>query len=113
LGGLPKDFPAAVVVIQHVDEHMAVGMAQWLAQHSAMPVRVAAEGDRPTLGTVLLAATSDHLVLKTPDRLGYTPEPRDYVYRPSVDAFSRASAGCGGGDMVGRPSDRYGGRTAR
>ena len=101
LGGLPKDFPAAVVVIQHVDEHMAVGMAQWLAQHSAMPVRVAAEGDRPTLGTVLLAATSDHLVLKTPDRLGYSPEPRDYVYRPSVDAFFQSVGRLWRGDMVG------------
>jgi chemotaxis response regulator CheB len=29
----------------------------------------------------------DHLVFKSPGRLGYTPEPRDKVYRPSVDVF--------------------------
>ena len=62
-------------------------MADWLSQQSALPVRVADEGDRPAVGTVLLAGTSDHLTLKTADRLGYTPEPRDYAYRPSVDVF--------------------------
>src|SRR5712671_1495102 len=87
LGGLPKNFPAALVVIQHADENMAQGMAEWLSLESPLPVRVAVEGDRPVQGSVLIAATSDHLVLKTPDRLGYSPDPRDYVYRPSVDAF--------------------------
>lgn len=101
LGGLPQDFPAAVVVIQHVDEHMALGMAEWLGLHSALPVRVAAEGDRPIPGSVLLAATNDHLVLKTADRLGYSPEPRDYVYRPSVDAFFQSVCRLWRGDVVG------------
>src|SRR5204863_9248107 len=32
-------------------------------------------------------ATGDHLVLKAADRLGYTAQPKDYIYRPSVDAF--------------------------
>jgi two-component system response regulator WspF len=101
LGGLPKDFPAAVVLIQHVDEHMARGMAEWLCLHSALPVRVAAEGDRPMLGSVLLAATNDHLVLKTPDRLGYSAEPRDYVYRPSVDEFFKSIVHHWRGDVIG------------
>ena len=38
-------------------------------------------------GVALLTGTSDHLALKGRDRLGYTPEPLDYVYRPSVDVF--------------------------
>jgi two-component system, chemotaxis family, response regulator WspF len=87
LSGLPHGFPASVVVIQHVDEQFAAGMAEWLNQHSTFPVRVAEEGDRPTMGTVLLAGTGDHLALKTPERLGYTADPSDYVYRPSVDVF--------------------------
>ncbi len=66
LSGLPKNFPASIVVIQHVDEQFASGMAEWLSQQSVLPVRVAKQGDRPTAGTVLLAGTGDHLVLKTP-----------------------------------------------
>jgi len=87
LGGLPPSFPAAIVLVQHVDEHFAAGMAEWLDRQSRIPVRVAVEGARPLPGTALLAATGDHLALLGPERLGYTPEPRDYVYRPSVDVF--------------------------
>ena len=32
LRGLPKDFPAAIVIVQHVDEQFAAGMAEWLDQ---------------------------------------------------------------------------------
>jgi len=58
LGGLPRDFPGAIVVVQHLDEHMAKGMAEWLGQQTTLPVRVAREGDQPTLGEVLLAGTT-------------------------------------------------------
>jgi chemotaxis response regulator CheB len=87
LSGLPKDFPAAVVIIQHVDEQFASGMAEWLSQHSKMPVRIAREDNMLEVGVVLLAGTNDHLVLKAPGRLGYTADPVEYVYRPSVDVF--------------------------
>jgi two-component system response regulator WspF len=36
---------------------------------------------------VLVAGTNDHLRFKSRDRLGYTADPRDEIYRPSVDAF--------------------------
>jgi two-component system response regulator WspF len=87
LGGLPRNFQAAIVIVQHIDEQFSPGMARWLSQHSALPVRLAKEGDQPLQGSVLLAGSGDHLVLKAADRLGYTPEPRDYAYRPSVDAL--------------------------
>jgi two-component system, chemotaxis family, response regulator WspF len=90
LRGLPRSFPAAIVIVQHIDGRMAAGMAEWLGHQSALPVRTAAEGDQPTAGQVLIAATSDHLVLKSADRLGYTSDPRELVYRPSVDVFFRS-----------------------
>jgi chemotaxis response regulator CheB len=87
LGKLPGDFPAAIVVIQHVEAQFASGMADWLSEHSALPVVLAKEGERPSVGRVLLAGTNDHLMLTAGGRVVYTPEPRDYVYRPSVDVF--------------------------
>lgn len=101
LGSLPGDFPAALVVVQHVDAQFAAGMTEWLGRHSALPVHVALEGDRPAQGRVLIAGTSDHLALKTADRLGYTPEPRHYVYRPSVDVFFLSVSRLWRGDVVG------------
>jgi len=114
LSALPKDFPAAVVVVQHVDQRFAQGMAEWLSRDSALPVRVAKEGDRPTAGSVLLAATNDHLKFISKERVGYTSEPRELAYRPSVDVFfnsgRRAMAGRSGGSSVDGHGPRRCGR---
>jgi two-component system, chemotaxis family, response regulator WspF len=101
LAGLPRHFGAAIVIVQHVDERFAAGMAEWLGQQSALPVRLAKEGDHPLPGTVLLAGTGDHLALKAADRLGYTPEPRDYAYRPSVDVFFCSASKLWPGKAIG------------
>lgn len=87
LAGLPPTFAAALVIVQHVDAQFAPGMAQWLAQHSRLPVQLIRDGDAPSAGTVHLAGTNDHLLLQRADRLGYSEEPRDQAYRPSVDVF--------------------------
>jgi two-component system response regulator WspF len=101
LEGLPRGFPAAVVIVQHVDERFAPGMAEWLSRSSPLPVRVAQEGERVTAGTALLSGTNDHLVLKSADRLGYEREPKDLAYRPSVDVFFESVSAKWPGDAVG------------
>ncbi|HXE39088.1 MAG TPA: chemotaxis response regulator protein-glutamate methylesterase [Azonexus sp.] len=101
LQGLPKDFPAALVIIQHVDAQFAAGMAEWLGLSCLLPVRVAREGEAPQAGVVLLAATNDHLALKGPGRLGYTATPADYPYRPSVDVFFQSVCRFWPGSVVG------------
>jgi two-component system, chemotaxis family, response regulator WspF len=98
---LPKDFPAAIVVVQHVEAQFAAGLAHWLGQQSSLPVTLAKEGQRPSIGTVLLAGTNDHLVLTAASKLSYTPEPRDYVYRPSVDVFFETVSRVWRGPAVG------------
>jgi chemotaxis response regulator CheB len=101
LASIPKDFPAAIVIVQHVDEQFAAGMADWLNRDSILPVRIAAEGDQILPGVVLLAATNDHLLIKAQERLGYTPEPSESVYRPSIDVFFDSVCACWGGEAVG------------
>jgi chemotaxis response regulator CheB len=101
LGDLPEDFPAAIVIVQHVDQQFAAGMATWLNQGTPLAVRVAEEGDRPAAGAVLLAGTGDHLTFKSADRVGYTADPIDYVYRPSVDVFFQSACRLWRGDIVG------------
>ena len=90
LTALPKDFNAAVIIIQHVDPQFASGLASWLGHHSHLPVRLAEEGDRPQPGLVLVAAREEHLVFTSPTRLGYTRVPAEYSYRPSVDVFLKS-----------------------
>lgn len=101
LSALPRDLPASLVLVQHLDAQFVPGFASWLARHTVLPVRAAQEGDRPEPGTVLIAASADHLVFKARDRLGYTPDPRDYVYRPSVDVFFESAARLWPGEIIG------------
>ncbi|RFB73659.1 MULTISPECIES: chemotaxis response regulator protein-glutamate methylesterase [unclassified Herbaspirillum] len=84
---LPDTFPAAIVIVQHIDPGFAGGMAGWLQQQSGLAVKVAQEGDRPQRGTVLMAGTNQHLLFRSRDSLGYVPESPEDVYHPSIDVF--------------------------
>ena len=101
LEGLPDSFSAAIVIVQHVDAQFASGMSEWLNRHSALAVSVAAEGDVPERGRVLIAGTNHHLVFKTSTRLGYTAEPSQGAYRPSIDVFFNSAAQFWRGDLAG------------
>lgn len=87
LTALPANFPAGVIVVQHIAAEFAPGLASWLASRTQRTVRIARHGDEPAPGTVLLAGSDDHLVVRRDQRLAYTPEPVAYPYRPSIDAL--------------------------
>jgi len=101
LGGLTKDFRAAIVIVQHIDKQFAQGMADWLGQHSPWPVQVVKPNDMPATGTIWLAGTHDHLVLKTGGKLDYVAEPIESPYRPSVDVFFKSVTQFWSGNVVG------------
>lgn len=101
LKGLPKNFPAAIVLVQHVDQVFAAGMAQWLSSSSGLPVRLAHDGEPPQPGTVLLAGTNHHIRLLKNGTLAYTAEPVNEIYRPSIDVFFESVATYWTSDAVG------------
>ncbi|HGM5579680.1 TPA: chemotaxis response regulator protein-glutamate methylesterase [Pseudomonas putida] len=92
LKALPRDFPAAIVLVQHVDQVFAAGMAEWLSGVSGLPVRLAREGEPPQPGQVLLAGTNHHIRLLQNGQLAYTAEPVNEIYRPSIDVFFESVA---------------------
>lgn len=96
----PATFPAAVVAVQHVDAHFASGLADWLASHTPLGVRVAAPGESPRPSTVLLAGAADHLVLTSQGRLAYTRRPSGLSFRPSVDVFFKSLVEHWRGELV-------------
>ncbi|PSS49028.1 chemotaxis response regulator protein-glutamate methylesterase [Pseudomonas sp. BBP2017] len=101
LKGLPQAFPAAIVLVQHVDQVFAAGMAEWLSSASGLAVRLACEGEPPQPGQVLLAGTNHHLRLLKNGTLAYTAEPVNEIYRPSIDVFFESVARYWRGDAVG------------
>ena len=101
LKALPRDFKAAIVLVQHVDQVFAAGMAQWLSSSCDVNVRLACEGEAPQPGTVLLAGTNHHIRLLNNGTLAYTAQPVNEIYRPSIDVFFESVASCWSGDAVG------------
>jgi two-component system response regulator WspF len=89
---LPRDWNAAVVIVQHVDVAFSQGLAKWLAERTGHAVRVAEHGEQPQAGVVLMAGTNDHLLLSKRRTLEYREEPRELFFRPSVDVFFESVA---------------------
>jgi two-component system response regulator WspF len=87
LSAFPANFKAAVVVCQHVDLQFAQGLTEWLNAQTALEARLVQEGMRPRPGVVHVAGTNDHLVLGEDLAYHYTVHPREYPYRPSVNAL--------------------------
>ncbi len=101
LASLPADFPAPVVIVQHVDAQFTAGLASWLGEQTALRVRLARDGDLPEAGTALLAGQDNHLVFASPTRLAYTRHPRDRPYQPSIDLFFTSADRFWPGDVIG------------
>jgi two-component system response regulator WspF len=98
---LPKDYPGAIVVVQHLDQQFAAGLAEWLGQQIALPVRIARSGEAPLAGAVLMAGQGQHLALNRMQTLGYSLLPRENAYCPSVDVFFQSVASHWRDDAIG------------
>ncbi len=86
LSHLSPDFPAPILVVQHVSSQFVENLASWLGHQTAMTVRLARPGDRPAPGTVLVAGAGNHFVFTSPGRVGYSTKAFDSPYTPSIDA---------------------------
>jgi two-component system response regulator WspF len=86
LASLPAQFPAAVLIVQHVDEQFTPGLAKWLQHNSALPVSIAKHGEHLKPGGVWIAGSKDHLIYDA-GVLKYTSVPEDASFRPSVDVL--------------------------
>jgi chemotaxis response regulator CheB len=87
LSDLPAMSPAVFVIVQHIDSQFAAGMAEWLGRQTKIPVRLAGDDMLLTEGAALIANGDRHLILRSANTLGYTSEPRDVAYRPSIDVL--------------------------
>jgi two-component system response regulator WspF len=93
LSSLAPTPPGPVVVVQHIASDFAAGFADWLHNRTGLPTHVAKDAMVPSAGQVYIAATEDHLILRSDRRFAYTADPRAYPYRPSVDVFFESLAG--------------------
>ena len=101
LACLPASFEATIVIVQHVDPQFAAPLANWLDDQTPLRVRLAQEGDHPAPGTILLAGRDQHLIFTGENQLGYSEQPLDSFYRPSVDVFFNSIRSNWAGSVTG------------
>lgn len=100
LSRLPQNFPAPVVVAQHIAPGFTAGMAKWLDGLSPLTVKIAEHGEVLRAGTVYLAAP-EHDVRVMPGRVVSLGPPEGAFYHPSCDILLGSAAAVCGAQTVG------------
>jgi two-component system chemotaxis response regulator CheB len=100
LSALPAQFGVPVVIVQHITDGFAEGLADWLADVVAVPVRMARDGEALAPG-VVIAPTGAHLVLQADGRLAHDGRDAPGPHRPSGDVLLDSLARSAGPRALG------------
>jgi two-component system, chemotaxis family, protein-glutamate methylesterase/glutaminase len=96
LKALPADYPIPILIVQHVAAGFAEGVARWLDQAAAIPVRLAEPG-MPAAGPgAWLAPDGAHLILTGTGRLALDRHTVAGHHRPSGDVLLASIAEAAG-----------------
>jgi two-component system chemotaxis response regulator CheB len=101
LPGLDAEFPAHVLVVQHLSAGSDDYMVRRLNELCALEVREAEDKDVPRRGCVYVAPPNYHLLVEPDGALALSIEPRVNFSRPSVDVLFETAAEAHGDRLVG------------
>jgi two-component system chemotaxis response regulator CheB len=88
---LPGDFPASILMVQHIAEGFSPAFAQWLEKETALQVKVAEDGERLAPKTVYISPADLHLGVRK-DRITLSDGEPVNSCRPSIDVLFRSVA---------------------
>jgi two-component system, chemotaxis family, protein-glutamate methylesterase/glutaminase len=92
LSTLPADFPAAVLVVQHLDPRHRSLMAEILSRRTALAVVQAVGGEPIEAGTVYVAPPDHHLLANADRTLELAQTELVHFVRPSADLLFESVA---------------------
>jgi two-component system chemotaxis response regulator CheB len=92
LAALPADFPAALVVVQHLDRRHRSLMAEILDKRTQLKVKEAADNDRLEHGIAFIAPSNRHLLVNADGSLSLTQTELVHFVRPSADLLFESTA---------------------
>ncbi len=101
LGGLPKNLPVPVVVVQHLDPRHKTVIAEVLSRRTSLPVRLARHDEIAERGTIHIAPPDRHLLVGPGGRLTLTSTELVHFVRPSADLLFESVAGAYGPAALG------------
>lgn len=101
LAGLPKDFSAPILIVQHIARGFLSGLIEWLNQTTAWQVHAAAHDILPLVGHAYLAPDDLHMGVSRSGRILLTREEPENGLRPAVSFLFRSLAQVCGPDALG------------
>ena len=84
LAALPGDFPAAILIAQHMPAAFTGPFAARLNNTSALTVKEAQNGEKIRTGTVYISPGGQHLTVRPNLDIIISPEPASELYKPSA-----------------------------
>ena len=92
LAALPADFPAVIVVVQHLDPRHRSLMADILSRRTPLRVKQAEEGEQVAPATVYIAPPNRHLLINPDGTLSLSQSELVHFLRPSADLLFESVA---------------------
>ncbi|MBI4689219.1 MAG: chemotaxis-specific protein-glutamate methyltransferase CheB [Nitrospirae bacterium] len=84
---LPENFPCPIVIAQHISDGFVSGMVEWLKLITRLNIKVAAEGDAVTVGSVYVSPSEKHTEINASKRISFVGRHPKDIYRPSCDVL--------------------------
>jgi two-component system chemotaxis response regulator CheB len=92
LGELPADFPAAIMVVQHLDRRYPSLLAELLARRTALRVCEARDGGCVEPGVIYVGPSDRHLLIGVDGRIALTRGKLVNFVRPAADSLFESAA---------------------
>jgi two-component system, chemotaxis family, protein-glutamate methylesterase/glutaminase len=92
LAALPRDFPAAIVMVQHLDPRHRSMLSEILGRRTFLGVRQARQDDAIQPGCVLIAPPDHHLLVNPDGTVSLSRAALVHFVRPSADLLFESVA---------------------
>lgn len=101
LSGLPPGDLPPILIVQHIADGFAAGLARWLSTVVPGSARVASDGERLTRGSILVAPDDRHLTVTREGRVRLVESPPVAGHRPSATVLLTSAAEAFGPGALG------------
>ena len=100
VAGLPKDLPAAVLIVWHMSPDVRGVLPQVLNRLDGMGAAHGFDGEKMEEGRIYVAPPDRHLLIE-PGQIRVTRGPKENRFRPAVDPLFRSAALHYGPNVIG------------
>jgi two-component system chemotaxis response regulator CheB len=101
LSNLPNDFPAPILIVQHIARGFVAGFRDWLATSSSLPVSVAVNGEKIKPGKVYIAPDEHQMGITKGPKINLCKLPAENGLCPSVSFLFRSVSEVMGSKAIG------------